>query len=61
MKLVNQAAVKRIIRERGKRCSQEALDLLERHVEKVVTALATTHNGGKKTVDVQTWAEVRKD
>lgn len=47
------SAVKKLVKENGKRCSAQFLEALERHVERVVTNAAKYHNGGKKTVDIE--------
>lgn len=48
---IKPAAVKRLIKEHGKRTAHEFLLALDNYVERAVRRAATEHNGGKKTVD----------
>lgn len=45
------SAVRRLVREQGKRCSQEFLVALDDLVRRKITAAASIHNGGRKTLD----------
>lgn len=49
--LIKSSAVKKLIKEHGKRTSKEFLAALDSYVRNAVIRAASEHNGGKKTVD----------
>jgi len=51
MKYVVQSAVRALIKENGKRCSEEFLLALDDLVRRKVVAACKQHNGGIKTLD----------
>lgn len=51
--LINDAAVRKLLKLYGRRVSKEALDVIHRHVVWSVLELALLKNGGKVTVDAE--------
>ena len=49
--MIKASEVRKVIKEGGKRCSKDAIEALEHHVNGLVQKLVADHNGGKKTVD----------
>lgn len=55
---LNQAAVRKLIKENGKRSSQEYLLALDDLVRSRTNAACRVHNGGKKTLDASVLGHV---
>lgn len=49
--MIKASEVRKMIKEGGKRCSKDAIEALEHHVQSIVTRLIADHNFGKKTID----------
>ena len=49
--MIKASEVRKAIKEGGKRCSKDAIEALERHVQGIVQKLIADHNAGKKTID----------
>ena len=51
--LIKASLIKKIAKASGKRVGKDFLALLNDHVARKVTAAVATHNGGRKTLDVE--------
>ena len=51
IRFLNQSAVRTLIKENGKRCSEEFLLALDDLVRRKVVAASSLHNGNRKTLD----------
>lgn len=51
MKYIKPSAVRKAVKEAGKRTSKEYLEALDRYVERAVLRALAEHNGGKLTID----------
>jgi hypothetical protein len=49
--MIKASEVRKAIKEGGKRCSKDAIEALEHHVQTLVGKLIADHNAGKKTID----------
>lgn len=49
---INASAVRKLVRQHGKRVSKDFLVMLNSHIERKVIACSKEHNGGRKTLDV---------
>jgi hypothetical protein len=56
MTYLKPSAIRRTIRDGGKRCGADFLQALDRYVDTLLTRALTTHNGSKKTVDASVLA-----
>ena len=50
-KYVKPGAIKKRLKELGRRCKPDFLDAMDRCIESKLAAAAAVHNGGRKTVD----------
>jgi hypothetical protein len=56
MTYLKSSAIRRRIRESGKRCGSDFLQALDRYVDVLCERAVQTHNGSRKTVDASVLA-----
>jgi histone H3/H4 len=49
--MIKASEVRKAIKAGGKRCSKDAIEALNHHVETLVGKIIADHNAGKKTID----------
>lgn len=54
IKLIKESAVKAFVKERGRTINHEVIEMIDFKTELLLTALCSTHNGGKKQIDMTT-------
>ena len=58
---VRASGVRRLVKELGKRCGADFLNMVDRHVYATVCRACAVHNGSKKTLDSTVFNFTKKE
>ncbi len=53
--MINKTAIRKYVNDRGKRISRDTFTEIERRVQTMLDKALATHNGGKITIDIETF------